>query len=203
MAKIEAGTSSNLLDVTALGAAKVSVIDSLGDDVNQIKSKFSLAIPIGRITAVIAANGFLFAMKNGATKRVKLEEIAFSCGFDGTAAASTQIFELVRASGSAFAAGTALTLPAQIPRKSTLDPNSTLDSVRFSGAATLTTVGATIETGALASFGVARSVTGKTAQFLFPGLDVWLEPGEILAIRNTAATVVGDSIEGNISWSES
>lgn len=81
--------------------------------------------------------------------------------------------------------------------------SSTVADLRYSGSVTLTTTGATIESGALLSFGVSRSVTGKTAQFLFPSADIWLEPGEILAIRCTAATVIGDSIEGNISWSES
>ena len=51
--------------------------------------EYYLAANIPRFTAALAANAAIFAIRNGATRKMKMLLAEITCSFDGTAAATT------------------------------------------------------------------------------------------------------------------
>lgn len=203
MAVIKSGASTDELVVDPTSkAARVTLYDKYGNEVNSNKpNKFYLPVTLD-VTGNQAANSYIWAMRNGATKKITIEDILLSVGFRGSAAATSQVFELVRFSGANPAGGTAYTLGAAVPKRNSLDADSTIQDARYTGAAALTIGGMSFDPIGIAAMGTVRSVTSQHREFFFRDIDIVLQPNEGLAIRATAATVVGDVILGTVNWVE-
>lgn len=203
MAKIQSGATADELTVDPTSkAARVTLYDAAGNPINPQKpTKFFLPITID-VSVIQAANSYIWAIRNGATKKMIIDYLLLNLGFRGTAAATSQVFELVRFSGANMAGGTGYTLGSSISRKTSTGVNSTVQDARFSGAAALTVSGVVFEPQSMSAVGVSRSVSGQQVAVDLNKLDIELLPNEGLAIRATAATVVGDTVQGHIHWTE-
>lgn len=202
MAVIESGDNANALSIDASKAARVALYDSEGNEVNKVRDFYMTQVSTTRITAALAANSAVWSLKNGATRRMRVKKVRLSAAFDGTAAATTQLFTLIKTTSGTTTGGV---LNTTIPsKKSTSQANSSVEEIRFGAAAALGEVGVTVENAKMASFGVSRSVTGQTVNFDLIGSEeeFWLEPNEGLLIKTEVATVIGDSIMGAIHWEE-
>ena len=203
MAVIKSGSSVDELTVDAVNkAARVAVYDTEGNPVDAVLPRFSVAVHVSRFSAIIGALGYVYSFVNGNTKKVKFDTMIFEAMFDGTAAASTQLFEVIRTTSGTPTGGSALTLPADICKRRSPDANSSVASITANNAAALVTSGVSFQSGEICSFGVPRSVTGKSELYDFSSLEIELQPGEGILIRATNAVVVGDGIHGSLGWSE-
>jgi predicted RecA/RadA family phage recombinase len=203
MAKIQSGATVDELIVDPTSkAARVTLYDPAGNPINLAKpNKFFLPINLD-VTVIQAANSYIWSVRNGATKKMIIDDILLNLGFRGTAAATSQVFELVRFSGANMAAGTAYTLGSSIAKKTSTGANSTVQDARFNSAAALTVSGVVFEPQAISAFGVSRSVSSQQVIVDLTKLDLELLPNEGIAIRATAATVVGDTVQGHLHWTE-
>lgn len=204
MAKIQSGASTDEMSVDPTSkAARVTLYDSLGREINpQKNNKYFLPILID-VTAIQAANSYIWMMRNDVTKKITFNNITLNCCFHGSATTISQLFELVRFSGANPSGGTAIAIGANVPRKNSgVSAHSTIQDARFNNAAALTIGGISFEPNGIASFGVPRSPAGQQFVFDFSKLDIELGAGEGLAIRATAATVVGDIVQGVVHWTE-
>lgn len=158
---------------------------------------FSIEALTGTIAA--ASNGSVFAMRNSptSTKDIYISYISLEyCTITAYTTPVTQRrLQIIRGSGAAASGGTAITPIAQ---HDSADPVSQLNSgpggdVRVSTTATLTVTGITFDTNALANlvltqFGAANARIFQI--FDFGSTDkgsLTLQPGELLAIRTSAA----------------
>jgi hypothetical protein len=205
--QIRSGATSDLLTVDATSkAARATLYDSAGNEL--------LVVPAGeyvagflntRISAIIAAGSAIWAMRAGAANRVYIRELTLMCSFDGTAAATTSFFGLVRFTGANPTGGTALTM---FKKRTTYGATNVQDA-RFNAGAALTVAGITFESTTQAAFGVgcARQVSSTNVLNVGPrDMDrlggFVLEPNEGLALMCIVATVAGDSVQGHIAWEE-
>jgi len=200
------GTPSAVgLEVDATSkAARVTLYDSAGNEVNS-PPVGSYILPVNiRQTAATAANATVWAMRNGATRTVFIREINLSLGFDGTAAATTTCrYGFQRFTAATPTAGTALTA---IKRRAAYDV-STIADARFVDTG-LTTTSVVFETD-FAVIGLPISVTSvnRSVCITFEGAgerydSFELAPNAGLAIRLNVAAVIGLSLNGFISWDE-
>ncbi len=201
-----AGTDVLTVDPTSK-AGRVTPYDSLGAEIN--------AAPIGcyclpiRIvqSAASVAGVTVWAMRlvNTSTKKVKIKKIHLAIGFaGGTATVTVSEYDLVRFSAATPTLGTAITV---VKKKSSYGASDVTDA-RFLDTG-LTTTGITFETafamvgcgrnlGAVQNFGVDFSSGGGNRDFeAFE-----LRAGEGFAIRLGIVAVIGDYIEGFVTWDE-
>lgn len=158
---------------------------------------FSLETLTGTIAA--ASNGPVFVMRNSPTSSKDVYVSYLWLDFTTIVAFTTPVtqrrLQLVRGIGAAASGGTAIT---PVPRHDSSDAVSPMDAgsggdVRVSTTAALTTTGITFDTNALANlvltqFGAANA--RRDQMFDFGSTDrgpIVLQPGELLAIRTSAA----------------
>ena len=197
-----AATNQDLeVDLTSK-AARVTLYRSDGSEISNIPTAYLLPIPMLRLTAAIAAASKIWAMRNGTSKMMRIKRLALFVGFDGTAAATTSCYQLMRFAGATPSGGTAL---SAVKKKSSLGASTMMDA-RYNYGAALTVTGITFETSCL-EIGAQRQVNANNGMGLFADLEgpdsiIELAPNEGLAINLFVASVIGDSIGGYIEWEE-
>lgn len=203
MAIIESGSGSTQQDISN-EAARVylagagGVAESYPLPTGAYMTKISM-----RHTAADAAASIVFAIRNGSTRTLVVRRILITASFDGTAAATTQEYELVAFNSITADSGATAQTPA---KKRNSWPSSSVTSVRGQGLVTLT--GNAVER-TFASFGVQRQVSATAEYELIyddpnPYSGIEIEPGtaNALGIRVNATAVIGDSLRGLIEWEE-
>jgi hypothetical protein len=153
-----------------------------------------------RQTAATAANATVWSMRNasGSTKTIYLERIFLSMAFDGaTPLTRTSLkYDLVRYTSATPTGGTAITVVAQDSSSAATQ----VTDVRFLDTG-LTTTGVSFGT-PIATIICPETDNGPVAQYIREAIAVKLAPGEGFCIRLDVAAVVGQSISGEIVWSE-
>lgn len=210
MAQIESGATSDLATVDPTSKAlRVSLYDTNGIPVHQYPTgSYALSIGLGRFT-VLTTTGSIFAMRNASTRTIYIRKFHVWVSFDGTAAASTQIFSIRRFSTATPSGGTTLTLPAAAVKKNNAMSDSALTDARHatitSGTSPLTVTSVVFEQ-ALARFTLNRNAgVIQALDFKFfdkPADQVVLAANEGIDIHITNTAVVGDAIVGTVEWDE-
>ena len=164
-----------------------------------------------RYTAALAANAGLFAMRNGATRTMKIESLNLSLGFDGTAAATEMNIVAQKmtsatttpSGGVALGGATGLLgAPSFAAQPQTAGAATTsLADARYASASTALTTTSIITTSPIFQMTLPRGTTG-TAAFMDWMKDFELAPNEGLVLSYGMAGVIGDSLAANIIWSE-
>jgi hypothetical protein len=159
-------------------------------------------VPVHYIGGTDASGSFVFAIRNGASKLLQVKRVFLTCSFNGTAAATSSIYELVTLSSISADSGGSSFTPG---KKRAAWPASGVTSVRTAGAVTLT---GNAVTGILGRVGCARQV-GSSARLDFDASDDPYGPIEIaagaglaFAIRLQAAAIAGDTLEGFVEFAE-
>jgi hypothetical protein len=157
-----------------------------------------------RQSATTAATAVVWALHNPSARTVYISRIDLRCFFDGTAAATLMKYEVVKATSvTTFSAGTVVT---PVSKKTSLTASS-VSRVLDTG---LTTTGITAVQilGNLVMGRVTMTATNyqQAAFYLdFSTLtsdEIELATNEILAIRQTATSVIGDNIVGTVDGYE-
>lgn len=179
--------------------ATIDVFGNQSTSVMAIASGYYSAPVNIRQTTTTAANATVWAMRNAAasTKTVYIERIQLLMAFDTATplGRSLQRYDLVRFTTATPTAGTAITVVA-------MDSSSVatqVTDVRFVDTGLITTS---------VAFGTAIATIGcpatdaTTAKYERTGISIKLAPGEGLCLRLDVTAVVGQSITGEIVWSE-
>jgi hypothetical protein len=152
-----------------------------------------------RQTAATAANSTVWAMRNAAasTRTVIIEKIELMMAFDSATPAtrSTQRYDLIRFSTATPTAGTAITVAQMFSG----DPSTQVTDVRFLDTG-LTTTGVVLNS-PFATIG-CPATDATTTKYQRQGPPLFLAAGEGLCIRLNTAAVIGQSVTGEIVWSE-
>lgn len=152
-----------------------------------------------RQTAATAANSTVWTMRNAAasTKTVYIERITLLMAFDTATpiTRSLQRYDLVRFSAATPTAGTAITVVSM----DSSNAATGVTDVRFVDTG-LTTTGVTF--GAAFATIACPATDATTTQFSRDGIALKLAPGEGFCIRLTVAAVAGQSVAGEVVWSE-
>lgn len=195
--------------INSIGAGKMTLYDSLGNEVfaPPPNAAYALDVAVGRITGAITT-GKIFTMRNNTTRPMYIRRIALMAAFDGTAAATTQIYQLMRFTTATPSGGTSVSLPGGAIKKDSSKGNSTLLAANYinSGTSPLTVTSVIFES-AFASLNCQRQVGANQMLFMDwyntpPGDIFILGVSEGLAINIVNTAVVGDSLSGTIEWDE-
>jgi hypothetical protein len=204
--EIKSGASTDLLTIDPTSkAARVTLYDAAGTAINKA-SIFDGAVAVSvRQSAATAATAVVWGLHNpSATVNLYVQKIDLRCFFDGTAAATLMKYEIIKATSvSAFSAGSTVTAVKKRTSLTTIAVPRVLDTG-------LTTTGiANIQVlGNLVMGRVTQTATNyQQANLLFDFTSVVSAPiqlvqNEILAIRQTVTSVVGDNIVGSVEWIE-
>ena len=197
MAIIQSGLDSSLLTVTSAGVALVANCRPDGEPEHPTYSGEYFAGGSMRFTAALASSSAIFALRNGASKVMRIMEGQITLSFDGTAAASSFQASLRRFTTATPTGGTAITVVLE----HTTDPASTVADARIAAAGTaLTTTGLVIGAPIYNAI-LPRGATGGVANFVLTR-DVVLEPNEGILIQYDAVGVIGDGIAATFYWGE-
>jgi|SRR5262245_7549336 len=172
---------------------------------------FSAPIAL-RQTATTAANAVPWAMllPTTAKRPITLRRFLANLSFDGTAAASTSQYQLKRFRSTTPSGGTALT--PQAHNKTDFGPGAvaipSLVAVSFLDTG-LTVAGIAVD-GPIISMGCARQTSAggyydmawEVTETGASGRAITIDPGDGLAIALGLVAVIGDGIQGMISWDE-
>src|SRR3990167_1796754 len=128
MAIIKSGATTDELTVDPTSkAARVTLYDSSGNELQKPPAGGYL-LPIRVRQTAATASGTVWSMRAlTAGKKVYVRRIVVNCMFDGTAAASTSQYNLLRFRTATPTAGTALT----VVKRDTADPTSIVTDARF------------------------------------------------------------------------
>jgi hypothetical protein len=199
MAIITGGSLSSEAQVVN-GGLKIVEYDEDGNIKNPVPDG-AYMLPIGvRLSAAVAAGSKIWAMRNGASKRMLISRILLRSGFDGTAATSSALYEFMRFADATPSGGTAIS-PV---KKDTTYAASTLADARYNGAAALTVTSVTFEDAFLQHYSARQlnHVSALNLEFDDMSRMIVLNPNEGLAIELNVVAVVGDTISGAIYWLE-
>jgi hypothetical protein len=163
-----------------------------------------IRVPNTRITAALtaAANALIWSMRYAGANILRVKSGALLAAFDGTAAATTSQFQLVRISAANPGGGTAI----QPVKTDTAYVIPSIDA-RFNYGALLTVTGVTIDTEFAAEWGCQRQVNANNSLNIPGRQALWssfldLRNGEGFAIKIGVNTVIGDSIGGYFELQE-
>ena len=201
--EVKSGASTDVLTVDSTSkAARVTLYRSDGTEISNTTVSYLLPIPYQRLTAAVAAGSKIWAMRNGASKTMRIKRIYIGVSFDGSAASSTSCYQFMRFSGATPSGGTALTA---VKKKTSLGATTMADA-RYNYAAALTVTGITFET-SFFEIGCQRQVNANIEAYLVadqegPDSIIELAPNEGLAINLYVAAVIGDGLGGYIEWEE-
>jgi len=172
---------------------------------------YSLPIAI-RQTAATAANAVPWAMLLPSTARraIVMRRLIANVMFDGTAAASQSAYQLKRFRSTTPSGGTALTpIPHNLLDKgATGVSNASVVTASFLDTG-LTVAGIAVD-GPIMSLGGARQVSStafydiafETLETGASGRALTIDPGDGLCLALGVVAVVGDGIQGWVSWDE-
>jgi hypothetical protein len=159
---------------------------------------YSLPIKI-RQTATTGSGATIFSMRNGTSSTVTIiiERMEFLLAFDsGTPVTrSTQSYDLVRFSTATPTGGTALSVAQMYSG----DAGTQITDARWLDTG-LTTTGVVFNS-PFCTISCPAS-DGATTKFHRDGVALWLGVGEGFCIKLNGAAVVGQSISGEVVWSE-
>lgn len=185
-------------------AARVTMYDSDGQEC-QKPPYGSYLLPINlRHTSATAANGVVWAMRNGATRIISIRRISVAMSFDGTATVTTTPrYGIHRFTVASPTGGSTLTAI----KKRTTYAASTIADAR--AVDTGLTVGSMAFEAEMMSWGLPISVTGANVvrDYVFEQAgerydSVELGANEGLCIRMNTAAVIGLSLTGFLAWDE-
>ena len=163
----------------------------------------NIRVPNVRLTAAIAAGSLIWAMRYNGTNILRVKSGSLQASFDGTAAATTQEYQIVRFSAANTTGGTAAIQPV------VTDTTYSIPSIdaRYGVAAALGVVGVTIATEFAAEWGVQRQVSASNQLLISNRQAVYssfldLRSGEGMAIRLGVVSVIGDGLGGYFELQE-
>jgi hypothetical protein len=200
MAVIRSGASSDELTIDATSkAARSTLYDSQGTELLPPPTGV-YCLPFGfRLSAI--ASGKIWAIRNLGALTVYITRIQMAAAFDGVAAASTVIYNLMRFNLATPTGGTTMT----VVKKNNAFPSSVVTSAQFLSSAALTVAGITFEA-AFANLCCQHQVNANALLDLtfleHPSRCFTLAPNEGLAVDLGAASVAGDSLSGIVEWFE-
>lgn len=204
--KIVGTTSGVEMDVEALPkAAKVTLYDASGNSLLPNLTFAGVALINVRQSAATGATAVVWGIHNpSSTKTVLVRKLWLNCFFDGTAAATLMKYEVLKATGvTAFSGGTVVTPLSKITSQSQassvrlLDTGLTTTGATFGGAATNIAMGRVTQT--TTNFQANQQLMDWTS---LQAVDVKLVQNELLCIRQTVTSVIGDNIVGYCEFSE-
>ena len=185
---------------TAANAFPVQLYDASGNAITQpYLGEYYLAQSIPQFTAALAANTAVWAIRNGATRKMKLIITEATMGFAGTAAASSMQMSIRRFTTATPTGGTALTTLVT-PEDSAMSATTIADARCATAAAGLTTTGAVIGNPIFVGV-VPRSVTGAVFNFEM-SRDLVLNPNEGVLVQYDTVGVIGDVVGITMYWGE-
>ena len=163
-----------------------------------LASLYNLPVNI-RQTAATAANATVFAMRNdvNSTVLISIERIELLLAFDTATplTRATPRYDLVRFSTATPTGGTALS----VQRAYSGDPASQIADARFLDTGLTTTN--VVFNPAFATIG-CPATDATTTHYTRQGISIYLGPGEGFCIRLNTAAIIGQSLVGEIIWSE-
>lgn len=187
------------------------MVDSAGVELAKPSAHAAVYAVNVRQTAATAAGAIVWGLYNAsATKIINIRSMALQMFFDGTAAATLMKYEMVKYTGvTGFSLGVVVTAMHK----------------RTSLAAAVVGVARVLDTGLTATGGTAQAVVplgamGRVTQTATNFQSVWSMPlspaergtiaamsielaqNELLAIRQSAVSVIGDNIVGYVEASE-
>jgi hypothetical protein len=205
--EIKSGASSDLLIIDPTSnAARVTLYDAGGNPLNRKLTASAVASVVVRQSAATGAGVVVWGVYNpSATVGLYITKIDLRCFFDGTAAATLMKYEVVRGTSvTTFSGGATVTPALRATSQSSVSTVRILDTG-------LTTTGLT-NTQILGNLIMGR-VTQTATNFQYATLlldftgftnaPLKLIQNEMLVIRQTVTSVVGDNIVGSVEWNES
>lgn len=213
MAQQQSGVDSTLLTIDPdSGAARVTLYNSAGVELNPaLTGVYMLPVNIRFDAALTAAAGaFVWALRVSvsATKDIYIRRIRLRAAFDGTEAASSEVYQLIKFTAATPTGGVALSaieLDSAFPATNVADARQTVSST----SVLLTTTSVVVDTnGHFAALIQARR-NGSNGELLLdfhspndPYGCLKLGQGDGFAIRINTNTVIGDSLSGFVEWHE-
>ncbi len=204
MAILKSGASSDLLTIDPTSNAGRSTLYRPDGSVvlAQPTGAYYLPIPSLPLSTAITAGSCILAMRNGASKIMRIKRIVLNVGFSGTVAATTSGFQLCRFATAAPTGGTTL---SAIKKRTTYGP-STIADARYNFAAALGVTGVAFET-QFAEIGCQRQLAARGVLYLIADLVTneivfEIQPSEGLAVKLGVVAVIGDTLGGCIEWEE-
>lgn len=204
--ELKSGASTDLQTIDPVSkAGRVTLYNQAGEPLSRnITFEGSAEIEV-RQSAATGAPVVVWALHNpDPTKIIFVQSIQVRCFFDGTAAATLMKYEIIKATGVTVFSGGVLVTP--LKKKTSQTP---LGVVRLLDTGLTTTGIANVQVlGNLVQGRVTQTTTNfSSSQELF---DFWalqkgaiqLAQNEILGIRQTVTSVVGDNIIGTVDWNE-
>lgn len=201
---IKSGATSDELTIDSTGAARFTLYDTAGNELNAPVSGSYLANINFRHTAADAANSTMWTMRNGATKTVYIRTIFLTTAFDGTAAASTLRYSVQRFTTATPTGGSAIT----IIKKNNSFGASTVADIRQGGP--LTTTSVVFENDAM-TFGMPISVTNgiiwnqvylDQPNQTYANFELAANEGLAIRVNSAQAAVIGWGMYGFVEWHE-
>lgn len=154
-----------------------------------------------RATGGVAANSTIWSIRAGGTTPLNIRRIVLFAAFDGTAASSSAIYELMRFDTATPSGGTPITaVPLDLGSAA-----STAANIQQSPTmAALTVTGVNFHTPLMTGAACPRGATGSVVaeEYAFEEAPIVLRANEGLAIQISAAAVAGDVLGGFIEWEE-
>lgn len=181
----------------------VTLYDSGGAEIHPVPSASFMA-PINiRQTATTAAQSTVWYLNAAGALGLYIRRLVLQVGFDGTAAASTVRYDLLRYGTAVCSGGIAIT-PI---KKSTANATATTATAGF--ADTGVTVTSVVFETAFATLACPISVTSRSSVYpinlVTPAQrfgEIVIASGQGLAIQLTVTAVVGQTITGYVEWDE-
>ena len=162
----------------------------------------NIRVPNARLTAAVAAASLIWALRYNGANILRVKSGSLQASFDGTAAATTQQYQIVRISAANATGGTAL-------QPVVTDTTYAIPSIdaRFNYAAALGVAGVTIAAEFAAEWGVQRQVSASNQMLIANRQALYssfldLRAGEGMAIRLGVVAVVGDGLGGYLELQE-
>lgn len=152
-------------------------------------------IPV--FTAALAANAGLVAIRNGATRKMKMLLTELTLAFCGTAAATAMQVSIRRFTTATPSTGTAMTVVLE----DSLGSASTVADARYCAAGTALTITGLVVGAPLFVAACPRSVTGAVFNFEM-ARDVVLNPNEGIIVQYDTVGVIGDALSATFYWGE-
>jgi len=202
MAVIKSGDSPDLLKIDPTSkAARVTEYDSAGQELYKTPGgSYLIPISMGRQTAAIAAGSYIWAFRNGAAKTIRLRRIVLTTSFDGTAAATTQTYQIMRFSTATPTGGSVIVI---VKKKTTYGASTVVDA-RQNPAAALGITGVVFETVGMCIQQPRQLAPLQQINMPFDQSNnaYELQPNEGLAINLLVVGVIGDTITGFVEFDE-
>lgn len=192
----------SVLSTISVGGGKssalVTPVRSDGSEVDPVFiGEYYASQNIPQFSGALAANSALFAVRNGATRRMKMLTMELSLAFAGTAAATTMQVSVRRFTAATPTGGTAIT----IAQEDSASSASTVADARYCAAGTaLTITGVTVGAPIFVA-SLARGATGGVFNFEM-SRDVILNINEGLLVQYDTVGVIGDSVGCTMYWGE-